>query len=90
MTHKIHFRATKNGYSACAVGALLPSGKFVVNHRQSYRDIPESHVVRPDEFRATAPEDRCAHCCDKFQSMLNARRIANGKPPYKNAWTKEI
>ena len=90
MAHKIHFQATKGGRSACAVGQRLSNGMYTLNQRQTYADIPASHIVRPDEFRAAAPEDRCAHCCDRFQSMMNERRKANGKPLYKNAWTKEI
>ena len=90
MTHKIHFRATVQGHSACAVGVVLTSGKVVMNQRKTYAAIPDAYVVHPEEFRAAAPADRCQHCCDRFQVIMNGRRVKNGKQPYKNVWTKEI
>ena len=90
MAHKIHFLATKQGSAACAVGPIGSDGLIYKNRRSTYATIPESHVVRADEFRATVSEDRCAHCAAQFTDRMNARRKLSGKPLYKDAFTKEL
>jgi hypothetical protein len=46
--------------------------------------------VSPEEFRAIPAEDRCAHCCDRFTPMMNARRSMLGMPLYADAMTKTL
>lgn len=60
------------------------------NSRRSYATIPASHIVNPEEFRATPDADRCAHCCERFTETMNRRRALSGKPLYANAFTKEL
>jgi hypothetical protein len=90
MANKIHFRLTAQGHAACACGCVKKDGKVNMNQRSTYATIPASCVVGPDEFRATAPSDRCAHCADQFTARMNARRVKTGKPLYKDAFTKEL
>ena len=90
MTNKIHFRMTKQGHAACACGSVKSGNKVSMNHRSTYATIPASHVVGPDEFRATPAADRCAHCAEQFTARMNARRAISGKPLYKDAFTKEL
>lgn len=90
MANKIHFRLTKQGHAACACGCVDKNGKVRKNARTTYTTIPESCVVGPDEFRAAAPTDRCAHCANQFTARMNARRVVSGKPLYKDAFTKTL
>lgn len=90
MAYKVHFKATKDGKAACAVKMPDANGKVRMNQRSNYSTIPAEHMVNPDEFRATLPENRCAHCSDLFTARMNARRAITGKPLYLNAFTKEL
>lgn len=89
MANKIHFRATIGGKTVCATRPV-GNGKMRNNNRQTYGTIPSHHVVGPEEFRAVAPENRCAHCSEQFTDTMNRRRKISGKPLYKNAFTKEL
>lgn len=90
MAHKTHLRQTLQGSPACAAsGFNAKTGKTRLNGRLTYRDMA-ANVVDPEEFRATPAEDRCAHCCDRFTPMMNARRAVAGKPLYKDAMTKTL
>lgn len=90
MANKIHFKATKQGSAACAVGPSIAGGLTHKNRRSTYATIPASYIVDPDEFRATPSENRCAHCAAQFTERMNARRKVSGKPLYKDAFTKEL
>lgn len=89
MAQKIHLRQTVKGRTACSVRLARSDGKIVFNSRDTYRNMG-AVAVSPDEFRETVPENRCAHCCDRFTPMMNARRARAGKPLYKDAMTKEL
>lgn len=90
MANKIHFRMSKKGWAACGCGCADKNGKVFKNARSTYAYIPESHVVGPDDFRAASPDERCAHCSDRFTAVMNARRIRSGKPLYSDAFTKTL
>lgn len=91
MAHKIHLRRTVQGKTVCATRAgIKPGGKVRRNSRSTYKTIPSSHVVGPEEFRATPDADRCAHCAERFTETMNERRKLSGKPLYANAFTKEL
>jgi hypothetical protein len=87
MTTKTHLRQTANGRTACSVSGVRGDGTIIFNSRSTYRNMT-STVVDPDAFRATPAEERCAHCCDRFTSMMNTRRKKAGKPLYADAMTK--
>lgn len=89
MANKIHLRATVGGKTVCAT-RHIGNGKLRNNARATYATIPAAFIVNPDEFRAAADADRCAHCAEKFTETMNRRRARNGKPLYKNAFTKEL
>lgn len=89
MAYKIHLRATVQGSAVCASRAI-GGGKMRHNSRRTYATIPASCIVNPEEFRATADADRCAHCSDRFTETMNRRRELSGKPLYVNAFTKEL
>jgi len=89
MAQKIHLRQTVNGRTACSVRGRRADGSIIFNSRDTYRNMG-AIAVSPEEFRALPATDRCAHCCDRFTPMMNARRKAAGKPLYKDAMTKEL
>lgn len=89
MAHKIHLRQTTAGRTACSVRGRRADGTIIFNSRDTYRNTGAT-AVSPEEFRATPAEDRCAHCCDRFTPMMNARRKASGKPLYADAMTKTL
>lgn len=90
MAHKIHLKQTVQGDPACAAsGFNAKTGKTRLNGRMTYRTMSAT-VVSPEEFRNVAAEDRCAHCCDRFTPMMNARRKVKGLPLYKDAMTKTL
>lgn len=89
MTHKIHLRQSTAGHTACSVRGRRADGTVIFNSRDTYRNMGAT-AVSPEEFRATPAERRCAHCCDRFTPMMNARRKVSGKPLYANAMTKEL
>lgn len=89
MAHKIHLRQGVNGTTACASRGVTKDNKVIRNSRTSYQYM-SAVSVGPEEFRAVAEADRCAHCCDRFTPMMNARRRTSGKPLYANAMTKEL
>lgn len=90
MAHKIHLMQTLQGTPACAAtGFNAKTGKTIMNSRTTYRYMSAT-VVPPEDFRAAAPEDRCAHCCARFTPMMNARRKAAGVRLYKDAMTKTL
>lgn len=90
MTHKIHLMQGTDGTPACACsGFNAKTGKIRRNSRTTYQFMGAKSVT-PEEFRATPAEDRCAHCCDRFTPMMNARRAAVGKPLYADAMTKTL
>lgn len=89
MSHKIHLRQTVGGRTVCN-SRHIGNGKFRFNGRREMEFIPESKIVKPDEFRATPSADRCAHCADKFLETMNRRRKAQNKPLYSNAFTKDL
>lgn len=90
MANKVHLQQTIQGTPACAAsGFNAKTGKTRLNSRITYRHMSAT-VVTPEEFRATPAEDRCAHCCDRFTPMMNARRAAVGKPLYADAMTKTL
>ena len=91
MAHKIHLQANKgnNGiaiFARCAAQAVA-GGKSRRNSRSTYSNIPLSHIVRFDAFRAANAADQsavCSHCCDMALPVLNKQRAANGLPPVKS------
>lgn len=89
MTHKIHLKQGVNGTSACAALGFRKDGTIIRNGRTSYQHMSAT-VVTPEEFRETPAEHRCAHCCDRFTPMMNARRAKLGKPLYADAMTKTL
>lgn len=89
MANKIHLRATVNGATVCASRPAV-NGLVLPNSRSTYATIPAYCIVTPDEFRATADCDRCAHCAERFTETMNRRRVRSGKPLYANAFTKEL
>ena len=89
MAHKIHLRQGINGTTACACSGCDKNNKVILNNRVTYRSM-NTISVSPDEFRATPEADRCAHCCDRFTPMMNARRAKAGKPLYADAMTKTL
>jgi hypothetical protein len=87
---KIHLRQGTDGTPACACAGLdAKTLKIIRNSRATYQQM-SSISVSPEEFRAVNPKDRCSHCCDRFTSVMNARRRLSGKPLYKDAMTKEL
>ncbi|MES2814486.1 MAG: hypothetical protein V4720_06290 [Pseudomonadota bacterium] len=87
---KTHLMQGANGTPACAVsGFSKQTGKIIRNGRTTYQHMGAKSVT-PEEFRATPAEDRCAHCCDRFTPMMNARRALSGKPLYADAMTKQL
>lgn len=89
MAHKIHLQQGTDGTAACAARGTTAAGKIIRNARKTYQTMSATSVS-PEAFRALAPADRCAHCCDRFTPMMNARRVKSGKPLYKDAMTKEL
>lgn len=85
---KIHLRQGVDGTTACA-SAGTRNGKIIRNGRSTYQHMT-AVAVSPDEFRATPADRRCAHCCDRFTPMMNARRAKSGKPLYADAMTKTL
>ena len=74
MANKIHLRQGVNGTPACAAnGFNSKTGKIRRNGRTTYQHMSAT-VLSPEDFRAVPAEDRCAHCCDRFTPMMNARR----------------
>jgi hypothetical protein len=90
MAHKVHLLGTVQGTPVCATsGFNAKTGKTHLNRRMTYRAMSAT-VVSPEEFRATPAKNRCAHCCDRFTPVMNARRAAVGKPLYADAMTKRL
>jgi len=88
MAQKIHLRATSTK-SVCS-SAPADAGRVRSNARSTYGNIPASLLASPDDFRAAADADRCAHCAGMFTEVMNRRRALSGKPAYANAMTKEL
>ena len=86
MAHKIHLIQSKNGTTACASRGVTKDGKVIHNSRRTYQYMCVE-ALRPVEFRLANPTDRCAHCCDRFTPMMNARRAKVGLPLYADAMT---
>lgn len=86
---KIHARQGKNGSPACAARGVDSRGNVVRNGRQTYQFMA-SEVVGPNEFVDTNPADRCAHCCDRFTPMMNARNARLGLPLFADALTRTL
>ena len=86
---KIHLRQGKNGTTACASQGVDRNGHVIRNSRRTYQCM-NVEAVTPEEFRAVPASDRCAHCCDRFTPMMNARRKITGKPLYADAMTKTL
>ena len=89
MASKIHLRQGKDGTTACCAKGRTASGRIIRNSRATYQGMT-AVVVAPEDFRSTPSANRCAHCCDRFTPMMNARRKLTGKPLYKDAMTKEL
>lgn len=90
MAHKIHLKQGTNGTPACASSGFdAKTGKIRRNSRTTYQHM-QAASVSPEDFRATPAEDRCAHCCDRFTPMMNARRSVLGLPLYADAMTKTL
>jgi len=89
MAHKIHLLQGVKGTTACAARGERKNGTIIHNARTTYQGM-SAKAVTPEEFRATPAEDRCAHCCDRFTPMMNARRAKVGKPLYADAMTKTL
>ena len=89
MTHKIHLRQGVNGTTACAAKFVRNDGSIARNARTTYQAMSAT-AVSPEEFRAVPAADRCAHCCDRFTPMMNARRAKAGKPLYADAMTRTL
>jgi hypothetical protein len=89
MAYKIHLRQGVNGTTACATKGQTASGRIIRNSRATYQFMG-ADSVSPDEFRAAPEADRCAHCCDRFTPMINARRAKSNKPLYADAMTKTL
>lgn len=89
MTYKTHLRQGKNGTTACAARGTNSKGFVIRNSRTTYQHMG-AVAVDPETFRATPAADRCAHCCDRFTPMMNARRAVTGKPLYADAMTKTL
>jgi hypothetical protein len=89
MAYKIHLRQGMNGTTACAARGVDKNNKVIRNHRITYQRMG-AISVSPEEFRATPAEHRCAHCCDRFTPMMNARRKITGKPLYADAMSKSL
>jgi hypothetical protein len=89
MTHKIHLRQGVNGTTACASRGVRKNGKIIRNRRSTYQHM-SVEAVRPVEFRAVPADQRCAHCCDRFTPMMNARRAKAGLPLYADAMTQTL
>lgn len=89
MAHKVHLQQGEKGTTACAASGFRADGTIIRNGRTSYQHM-SAIVVSPEDFRATPAADRCAHCCDRFTPMMNARRAKVGKPPYADAMTKTL
>jgi hypothetical protein len=86
---KIHVRQTKTGKPACSIGYVTKEGICIPNGREKYQYMA-SEVVGVEEFRQVPDAERCAHCSNKFTSMLNARRLKAGKPLYSDAFTQTL
>lgn len=89
MTHKIHLRQGVKGTTACAARGFRNDGTIIRNARATYQAM-NATAVSPEEFRAVDPANRCAHCCDRFTPMMNARRTKSGLPLYADAMTKTL
>jgi hypothetical protein len=89
MATKIHLRQGINGATACSISGVRADGKLIRNSRVSYQRMDAVAVI-PEEFRLVPEADRCAHCCDRFTPMMNARRAKSGKPLYADAMTKTL
>ena len=89
MAHKIHLRQGVNGTTACAARGIRRDGTIIRNSRTTYQAMDVT-AVSPEEFRAIPANDRCAHCCDRFTPMMNARRKVKGLPLYADAMTKTL
>lgn len=87
MTHKTHLRQGVNGTTACAARGMRADGTVIKNSRTTYQAMSAT-AVTPEEFRLVPAADRCAHCCDRFTPMMNARRKAKGLPLYADAMSK--
>lgn len=91
MALKIHLRANKvvddqDSYSRCAAQAV-GNGKSRRNSRQTYANIPQSHIVDFASFRAAYaanPASVCAHCIDMALPVYNRQRTAKGLAPVKS------
>lgn len=89
MAHKIHLRQGVNGTTACASKGFRKDGTIIRNSRNTYQAMSAT-AVSPEEFRTIPANERCAHCCDRFTPMMNARRKAKGLPLYADAMTKTL
>lgn len=89
MAHKVHLRQGVNGTTACASRGQRADGTIIRNSRTTYQRMSVASVD-PEQFRATPAADRCAHCCDRFTPMMNARRAKKGLPLYADAMTKTL
>lgn len=90
MANKIHLKQGVDGTPACAcTGFDKATGKIRRNARSTYQHMAATSVD-PEQFRVTPAGDRCAHCCDRFTPMMNARRAKAGKPLYFDAMTKSF
>ena len=75
---KVHVRkGTGNGCDD------IPACAFNARH---YKHLPSEYVKSPKEFRATAAEQRCQHCEQKYLEIRNRQRKAKGLPPVKTAF----
>lgn len=89
MAHKVHLQFGVKGTTACAATGTRKDGTVIRNGRTTYQHMGAT-VVTPEEFRATPAEHRCAHCVDRFTTVMNQRRAKVGKPLYADAMTKTL
>lgn len=89
---KVHLLRNKNRAikvtTACGTNPYIAGS--VRNGRQTYQNIPNEYVVDFATFKATAPEDRCAHCCEAGLIIRNRQRHEQGKPPVLDLFAPHI
>ncbi len=82
---KMHLKGNKglNGnriYSACA-SVSKGNGKVNRNQRESYQNIPDSHILSLKDLKNIHTDEICSHCLNRGLQMRNGQRRRKGLQP---------
>ena len=91
MAHKMHLRrnvmSANPGVPTCSTNPYIKGeagGRSITNRRDTYRNIPQAHILHLDAWLEQPDAVRCMHCTDIGLVIRNRQRAEKGLPPVKD------